>query len=317
LADDFEVKCVEFPEISTSGLNKIFSPERLKTFKPFVQILSLGESGIQDNSIVLPKGKYLELAQPSSNFLYHSDSKKTGEAYLVLENKGAYKPMGRLAMDFTKEKGNTCSAGLIWFKALKKYGLITAAHCIYSHEYNLWAKTVVFLPNEGFPMGVDKKWRIIKAYLNYGWLKNEIQTKYLYDLALLVLEPLSETPDTFGLSIFPDKSLLKGTSMGFPVEGRFGDNGNVKYATEILDFNWSPKEDYYGTYVIQSDMHKGASGGPWVGKGKNNNFGFIFGLNSFHRPNKLDKEFGPVFGDTLFNQWQKIHSPSFQCEKIK
>lgn len=318
LLDDYKVKCVELPEIAPREFNEIFSQEKLEDFKPMVRILSPQQRGLQDNSLLEPKGNYTELIQPNNNYDHHSESKKLGEAYRVSENIGAYKPVGQITIRFQNRTNWKCSAGLIWLPSLERYGLVTAAHCVYLPESKLWADSLVYWSNMGFPDNyVFKRIKVKKFFLSYGWIQNDINKVNLFDYAILILDQTPEKLETLGLSIYPNKNLIKGTSVGFPGKGRFGDRAEIKYAVDIPDFYNSPANRFLGTLFIKQDMHDGTSGGPWVGHGNGRRFGFIFSLNSFHYDDQKDNQYGPSFGKAIENQLQSAINVNFPCEKLR
>ncbi|RLA68022.1 MAG: hypothetical protein DRQ88_00020 [Epsilonproteobacteria bacterium] len=293
------------PQVIEIQENKL--KEFLKTFK--------GEKILRDNVIEIN----LKSGHP-----YHTEQVSTGKSWNVGERKGAYLPVGKLEV-FDKGNPNEyipCTASLIKVPATGRYGLVTAAHCLMVSHKKIWPKTIKFSLNYNY--GDPIILYGTRAIINKGYftLPGGSFDQFIFDLALVELEETNLKLETFGLITNPNKDILRGTSLGYPIwlpgTGWVKDNMRAVEIKDMEAITSPPPANNIYNYKIPTDLTWGSSGGPWIGWDKKNGsstnrkFGFILGVNSKGKRGKY--VLSPFFGSAMLNQYRCLNRDDSQCK---
>ena len=162
--------------------------------------------------------------------------------------------------------------------------VLTAAHCVRSHETREWAYNLCF--QRAYNGGSSAKKFYVKAIaVKAGW--TDSTPFYPYDYAFLILD---EESDTETLSFRTEDTSSKVTAIGYP-----SNLGGGKYMQQCDNCIKETATDE-GSGIVRllgTPMLKGCSGGAWLDEKT------VVGLNSYSYGGQPNIMYGPLFDENF------------------
>jgi len=189
---------------------------------------------------------------------------------------------------------------------------MTAGHCVYDPESNVWSSEVIFIPgyHEGkAPYGV---WEAENLYTSEGWIESaEDDLPYsAYDFGMLLLKPkggryIQERLGALGVAFNQPRQQVY-TEYGYPGEP-------LPYNGEKLWSLTSPlvgTDPYYSPHPIEinSDFGPGTSGGPFIVEPA----GEVDSVATYRYDDEPSRIFGTYFGNDIEGLYCNLAGLSYE-----
>jgi hypothetical protein len=165
--------------------------------------------------------------------------------------------------------------------------ILTAAHCAYDRSAKAQVTNALFIW-QFTPTSHGKQYFITQIIVPGDW----ITSGYKYsDQALMRVS--GSITSVYGILLRPTPQVVApGIEFGYPAQPPF--SGTQLYSVDPVEAQNADPSDKL-TIAIYSNMTPGSSGGPWVGRGANGKWGYIFGLNSYKFTTNSTRMYSPYF----------------------
>lgn len=210
-----------------------------------------------------------------------------------------------------------CSASVVTDMALDRSIVLTAAHCAYDLDTDVFATNWMFIPNyDEDPVRLDAAGNFCSKTLHGCWTAESLvvhsgytsaggfnEDAVVFDFAFAVMrsgghgEVLVETLGSQAIDFTPDDGVGTGTvvdAFGYPAARPYRGKDLVYCEGEP---GFDPNVSNDGTYKLACDMTGGSSGGPWLMDLGENGQGTLVSLNSYGYSGDKSMH-GPKFNDS-------------------
>ncbi|CAF3407151.1 unnamed protein product [Rotaria sp. Silwood1] len=196
-----------------------------------------------------------------------------------------------------------CSGSVV--VASNRDTVITAGHCVYDYELQMWASRWVFIPQYNNGSALLGTWvaRRLTTLSNWGYYQD-----YNSDAAIVLMHADSQGKHiqqfTGGLGIkFNGNKQVNIHAFGFPKNMLNGEMMSICTGLTFNGLGIVPR--FNGVYTV-CGMTGGSSGGPWIQEYDTETMlGQQMSLTSFMIINRPGILFGPYFNTDIYNMYKQ------------